>query len=184
MRLTIAGASLRFHFAHSGANRRGFLARSAAAAAPLAAPALCALLLAGTRHKPVPRADSKPRRAGNRGAKHPGHSETDRPAFVGAGRHGVDPAMGRSVPHDAEHVPYFIMEKGVMRSGISAHDARSVHCANRPGRVRRGKSVRVAGGEANHRGEGRAARGAAVVRELGNGGGCGFGDAEQLRDGV
>lgn len=112
-RLTIAGASFRLHFAHSGTDRRGFLARSPAAAAPLASPALCALLLAGTRHESLPRADSKPRRAGDRGAEHPGHSETADSAAIRAGCHGVDAAMGRSVPHDAEHLPYFLREKRV-----------------------------------------------------------------------
>ena len=112
-RLTLAGASFRLHFAHSGTNRRGFLARSPAAAASLASPSLCALLLAGTRHESLPRADSKPRRAGDRGAKHPGHSETDHSAVIRTGCHGVDPAMGRSVPHDAEYVPYFLREQRV-----------------------------------------------------------------------
>ena len=112
-RLTAAGASFRLHFAHSGANRRGFLARSPAAAASLASPSLCALLLAGTRHESLPRADSKPRRAGDRGAKHPGHSETDHSAVIRSGCHGVDPTMGRSVPHDAEYVPYFLREQRV-----------------------------------------------------------------------
>ena len=110
-RLTLAGASFRLHFAHSGTNRRGFLARSPAAAASLASPSLCALLLAGTRHESLPRADSKPRRAGDRGAKHPGHSETDHSAVIRSGRDGVDPAMGRSLPHDAEYVPYFLRIK-------------------------------------------------------------------------